>query len=80
MHIIMPMHYVAKIEIEPFPPSGPPNFQNVVAPMIADKQMQVFVQCSLFLVFIHGYENQVEEGNKELIKTFTPFLRSAWRM
>jgi len=34
MHIIMPMHYVAKIEIEPFPPSGPPNFQNVVAPMV----------------------------------------------
>jgi len=34
MHIIMPVHYVAKIEIEPFPPSGPPNFQNVVAPML----------------------------------------------
>ena len=33
MHIIMPMHYVTKIEIEPFPPSGPPNFQNMVAPM-----------------------------------------------
>jgi len=29
----MPMHYVAKIEIEPFPPSGLPNFQNVVAPV-----------------------------------------------
>jgi len=25
MHIIMPMHYVAKIEIEPFPPSGLPQ-------------------------------------------------------
>jgi len=25
--------YVAKIEIEPFPPSDPPSFQNVVAPM-----------------------------------------------
>jgi len=33
MHVIMPMQYVAKIEIEPFPPSGPPNFQNVVSPM-----------------------------------------------
>ena len=28
------MHYVAKIEIEPFPPSGPSNFQNVVEPMV----------------------------------------------
>ena len=27
MHIIVPVHYVAKIEIEPFPPSGPPTFK-----------------------------------------------------
>jgi len=33
MHIIMPMHYVTKTEIEYFRPSGPPNIQNVVAPM-----------------------------------------------
>jgi len=40
MHIIMPMHYVAKIEIEPFPPSGPPNFQNVVAPVLIYNTIQ----------------------------------------
>jgi len=36
---LLPMHNVAKIEIEPFPPSGPPNFQNVGAPISTGREI-----------------------------------------